>query len=96
MKNVIIKIWFHEFQRECSTRKKKQKLTKRQDTKFMMTKIEPELFLSSGQGKSILSHYFPLESWNKKNNLEHWPLVLNASIYNISLYLKNHIQLWYR
>jgi hypothetical protein len=35
---------------------KKAKLTKRQEKKIMMMKKEPELFLSSGQGKSILSH----------------------------------------
>jgi hypothetical protein len=81
MKNVIRKIWFHEFQRECSTRKKKPKLTKRQETKFMMTKKEPEHFLSSGQGKSffsegksILSHYRGTFPWKVgiKKILEHW------------------------
>jgi len=41
MKNVIRKIWFHEFQRVFH-QKKKPKLTKRQDTKFMMTKEESE------------------------------------------------------
>ena len=90
-------------------KKKKPKLTKKQETKFMMTKkrvrtfvptwtetypwvkfVEGKMycnyvidfnksciywsinidcyFLSSGQGKSILSHYFPLE---KKKFLEH-------------------------
>jgi hypothetical protein len=41
MKNVNRKIWFHEFQRECST-KKKAKIDKKTETKFMMTKKEPE------------------------------------------------------
>jgi hypothetical protein len=55
MKNVIRKIWFHEFQRECSTRKKSQ-IDKKTREKIVMMKKEPEPFLSSGQGKSILSH----------------------------------------
>jgi hypothetical protein len=59
--------------------KKKAKIDKK--TKFMMTKKEPEHFLSSGQGKSffsegksILSHYRGTFPWKVgiKKFLEHW------------------------
>ena len=57
MKNVIRKIWFHEFQRECSTRKKKTKLTKRRDKLYDDEKRARTFFiLWSG------SHFFLRES----------------------------------
>ena len=42
MKNVNRKIWFHEFQRECSTKKKKAKIDKKTRDKIYDDEKEPE------------------------------------------------------